>query len=322
MFGTHVEVTVAGLPEEQAEHVVRSVLADLDQLHVKLHPWRQDGALFKVNQAIAAGRPATVDAELAGLIRDGARFESWSDGLFAPGIGKLVALWGFHADSFAPVTPDPAEVARLAASRPSLADLTIDGDRLTSRNRELSLDFGGYTKGLALDRARRELLAAGVRSVLVDIGGDVIALGKQPDGTPWKVAIQHPRKSEAMAVLALADGEAVATSGDYQRYFSDRGGRHCHLVDPRDGSTDCKLQAVTVLMPAGPEAGARADVAGKPIYFAGPAGAGRYAARFGTPYVLLIDADGTAWVSPAFDKRLEWLAAAPKQRRTLAMQLS
>ncbi|MCW3481797.1 FAD:protein FMN transferase [Neisseriaceae bacterium JH1-16] len=319
VFGTRVEVTVAGLPEAQAQRAVAGVLADLDRLHVKLHPWRPDGTLFKVNQAIAAGRPVRIDAELAGLIRDGARFEAWSDGLFAPGIGRLVALWGFHADSFAPVIPDPAELQRLTASRPSLTDLTIKDGLLSSRNRDLSLDFGGYAKGWALDRARRELLAAGVRSALVNIGGNVIALGKKPDGTPWKVGIQHPRKNEAMAVLTLANGEAVGTSGDYQRFFSDQGRRHCHLVDPRDGNTDCKLEAVTVLMPAGPEAGTRSDVASKPIYFAGVAGAGRYAARFGTPYVLLIDGAGSAWVSPAFDKRLEWLPGAPSPRHALGM---
>jgi thiamine biosynthesis lipoprotein len=72
-----------------------------------------------------------------------------------------------------------------------------------------------------------------VHNALINIGGNVMALGSKGDGTPWRVGIQHPRQPGALATSELHDGEAIGTSGDYQRYFELDGERYCHLLDPR-----------------------------------------------------------------------------------------
>ena len=195
-----------------------------------------------------------------------------------------------------------------------MSDLHWQGDKLSSTNPDVSLDFGGMAKGWALDRARHILQKNGIRSALINIGGNVIALGKRPDGSAWRVGIQHPQHEGAMAGIELADGEAIGTSGNYQRNFTVGGRRHCHLIDPRDGNSDCRKQAITILMPPSPEAGVRSDVASKPFYFAPLSDAGRYMQRFQTPYVLIVDDKGTAWVSPALAKRLNWLDNAPQHQ--------
>ena len=312
VFGTRVELTVAGLPEAQARPAAAEALADLDRLHRKLHAWQPGSDLTRLNAAFAAGRSAPVDAELAELIRDGQAMEGQADGLFDPAIGRLVALWGFHADSFAPVVPDPAALAALLAARPSMADIRLEDGTVQSRNRAVALDFGGMAKGWALDRVAVILKRHGVRDALINIGGNVLALGEKSAGTPWKIGLQHPRQPEAMAVLSLKGGEAVGTSGDYQRYFDSGGRRHCHLIDPRDGDSDCRMQAATVLVEGGPDAGLRSDVATKPIYLAGPPAARRYAGRFGIRAVLVVDGQGQAWLSPAMAARLQWLRRPDK----------
>lgn len=306
VFGTRVELTLYADDQALAARAAGAVLADLDRLHRQLHAWAPDGELAAVNRALAAGQPFTPSPELAELIAKGQRLEAQSDGLFSPAIGALVAAWGFHADSYAARLPAPAQLAALLAARPRLADLQADSGRMVGRTRAMQLDFGGMAKGWALDRARRQLLKAGISSALLNIGGNIIALGKKPDGTPWQVGIRHPRRGEAMASIALADGEALGSSGDYQRYFELGGRRYCHLIDPRDGNADCRVQSVSVLARPGPDAGLLSDVASKPLYFAGAAAAANYARRFGLGGWLLIDGRGEAWLGPAMLARLQW----------------
>ena len=117
-----------------------------------------------------------------------------------------------------------------------------------STNPAVQLDLGGYAKGYALDVAAAILQAHGVKNALVNIGGNVIALGTHGD-RPWRVGIQHPRKPGTLATLDLHDGEAIGTSGDYQRYFELDGKRYCHLIDPRTGHPAHGMQSVTVLIP-------------------------------------------------------------------------
>jgi thiamine biosynthesis lipoprotein len=98
----------------------------------------------------------------------------------------------------------------------------------------VALDFGGYLKGVALDRAADILRSQGVRNALINIGGNILALGYK-EGRKWRVGIQHPRRAGALATVELNDGEAIGTSGDYQRYFELDGKRYPHLLDPRTG---------------------------------------------------------------------------------------
>ena len=132
-----------------------------------------------------------------------------------------------------------------------------------------------------------------------------MALGSK-GGQAWQVGIQHPRAPQPLAALSLYDGEAVATSGDYQRYFEVDGQRYSHLLDPRRGMPAQASQAVTVLVTARPDAGVRSDVASTPLFIAGdawPAMARRYA----VDAVLRVDAAGRISVTRAMSARLRLL---------------
>ena len=310
VFGTRVELLIAGLDEAQARPAAAAVLREFDRLHRTYHAW-QPSELSALNAAIAEGRTQTVTPEMAALIVEAQRIAAAGDALFDPGIGGLIKLWGFQSDEFKAVLPDRAALAAWRAAQPGIADLQIDGLRVSSRNRAVALDFGGYLKGYALDRAAAILHAYGVHDALINIGGNVMALGTK-NGERWRVGIQHPRQAGPLATVELADGEAIGTSGDYQRYFELDGKRYCHVLDPRSGAPVMHTQAVTVLISARPAAGTLSDAASKPLFIAGTAWPA-LAAKLAVDQVLRVDAAGQIQVSAALQRRLQFVGISPQK---------
>ncbi|MCB1908496.1 MAG: FAD:protein FMN transferase [Rhodocyclaceae bacterium] len=303
VFGTRVEVVVYGHDPQLANEALAAVLREFDRLHRAYHAW-EPSELTELNEAIEAGRHHQVSAELATLLADARRLSALGDGLFEPAIGRLIELWGFHSDTFRPKVPDAAAVRALVARRPRILDLVINGRTVSSSNRFVRLDLGGYAKGYALDRAARILRDKGIENALVNIGGNVLALGAKGD-RPWRIGIQHPRDAGVLASLPLYDGEAVGTSGDYQRYFEVDGVRYSHLIDPRDGRPARGTQSLTVLVTRRPGAGTLSDAASKPLFIAND-GWPSLAGRYDVAHVLRVDDQGRITVSSAMHRRLSY----------------
>ena len=309
VFGTRVEVQVADdLPETQVRAAVAQVLAEFDRLHRTYHAW-QPSELTQLNEALASGRRLRVSAEMADLLQEARRYAQQSDALFDPGIGRLIELWGFHADSYAAQLPAPTAIKAWLQSHPSIRQLRVeqnkDGAWVSSPNRQVALDFGGSLKGKALDRAAAILKAAGVHNALINIGGNVMALGTRY-GHAWRVAIQAPRYAGPLAILELHDGEATGTSGDYQRYFELDGQRYPHLLDPRTGYPAPGTQAVTIVVD-GADAGVRSDVLTKPVFIAGAARWEAMAQRLGLTQVLRVDDQDQVGVTAPLAERLKFM---------------
>ncbi len=309
VFGTRVEVLVVSEDPEQGRKAIAAVLREFDRLHRAYHAW-QDSELTTLNSAIFSGRPWEVSPELAQFIAEAQALAKKGDYLFDPGIGQLIKLWGFQADEFKAELPPSAEIKAWLASKPSIADISLDGTTVRSRNANVALDFGGYLKGVALDRAAAILRAQGITNALINIGGNVMALGSK-QGKPWRVGIQHPRQPGPLATVTLADGEAIGTSGDYQRYFEVDGRRYAHLLDPRRGYPADHTQAVTVLIPAGPRAGTLSDASSKPIFIAGPAWR-EMARQMEIGLVLRVDRDNRVFLTEALRQRLEFIGQPPE----------
>ena len=311
VFGTRVEVLVWGVPETEAHAALGEVLREFDRLHRSYHAW-QPSELTVLNEAIAAGKPHTVSVELADLIHTAQVLAAQGNYLFDPGIGRLVALWGFHTDDFKPALPDAEALQALVAAKPSIADLKLEKNIVSSNNPAVALDFGGYLKGVALDRAAVLLKARGINNALINIGGNVLAMGHKGGSqgdAPWRVGIRHPRVDMAggapLATLELRDGEAIGTSGDYQRFFELDGRRYSHLIDPRTGEPTTSTQSLTVLIPPGADAGMRSDVLTKPLFIAGDRWS-ELARRLDVAQILRVDAPGRIYVTAAMQGRLRF----------------
>ncbi len=113
----------------------------------------------------------------------------------------------------------------------------------------MEIDFGGFGKEYAADRAAATLLSHGVRHGFVDLAGDVVVTGPHPDGTPWSLGIRHPRvEGGVLATLPITSG-AVATSGDYERFLIFEGRRYTHILNPKSGQPVQSFQSVTAFAP-------------------------------------------------------------------------
>lgn len=340
VFGTLVEVSVYGEDEARAKKAVAQVMQEFQRLHNQLHAWKPS-ALSALNATFAKGESTMVEPELAAMLKDASQLSAQSDGLFNPAIGGLIKLWGFQSDEFKPVLPDEKQVAALVAAKPQMSDLFFSATAnppqtslvregastasspdkgragvgfvlVSSRNPAVQLDLGGYAKGYALDRAALLLKQAGIHNALINIGGNVLALGTHGNRA-WRVGIQHPRKPGPIATLELHEGEAIGTSGDYQRYFEVGGKRYCHLIDPRNGQPVQGVQAVTVLT-HGAQAGTLSDAVSKPLFIAGSAGWREAANKMQLTEALLIDEAGVVHLTSAMQKRLEFADKATVQK--------
>ena len=314
VFGTLVEVSVYGEDEARAKQSVLSVMHEFQRLHDLLHAW-QPSALSELNAAFAKGESSEVSSELTSMLTDAVQLSAQSDGLFNPAIGSMVKLWGFHANEFKPMLPDENRLAALVSAHPQMNDIYFsispfptggEGGRIGSRNVAVQLDLGGYAKGYALDRAATLLKQQGIRNALINIGGNVLAIGAHGSRS-WRVGIQHPRQPGPIATLELHDGEAIGTSGDYQRYFMVDNKRYCHLIDPRNGRPVQGVQAVTVLS-HGARAGVLSDATSKPLFIAGSQGWRSAAKKMNLTEALLIDDSGTVHLTAELQKRLEFTA--------------
>ena len=303
VFGTRVEVSIYGESGDRAQRLGDEVLREFDRLHHKFHAW-QPSQLTALNDAIARGEPFEADAEMVGLLQSAARLSAQSDNLFNPAIGHLIRLWGFQSSDIHAQAPSQAEIDKWVRANPRLSDLRYDGSRISSTNRAVMIDLGGYAKGYALDRAASILRAAHVKAALVNTGGNMIAIG-QPGARPWRVGIKDPRGSGTLASVELHDNEAIGTSGDYERYFMKDGKRHPHIIDPRTGQTTDTVASVTIIASGGPDPGLRSDGHSKPLFVAGPAHFEHMAERLRLEEALLVDAGHNVMMTPAMQARLD-----------------
>jgi len=309
VFGTLVDISIYGEEAARAADLAAVIQQDFQRLHHKLHAWNENSDLSRLNRAFAAGESVEIDPELAQLIEHAQQFSTQSDGLFNPAIGLLIGHWGFQRDMFKPVSINQSAIEQLVAANPQMQDIVLrksaSGIEVSSRNPAVKLDFGGYAKGYALDRAAAYLRAQGANNALINIGGNVIALGKRGERN-WHVGIQHPRKAGAIASLDLEDGWAIGTSGDYQRYFELDGKRYCHVLDPRSGFPAQHTQSVTVLLPPGELSGTLSDVASKPIFISDDSRRRDMAKKLGVDNFMVIDDASNIAASTAMQQRLKW----------------
>lgn len=303
VFGTQVDVSIYGEDEAKARQAVVLVMHEFQRLHDKLHAWKPS-ELSELNAAFARGQSMKVSPELAEILKDAAHVSAQSNGLFNPSIGGLIHAWGFQADDFKAVLPNEKEIAALVRANPQMHDLVIGSAEVKSRNRAAKLDLGGYAKGYALDRAAGILKELGIRNALINIGGNVLALGTH-GSRAWRIGIQHPRKPGPLATMELHDGEAIGTSGDYQRYFELDGKRYCHVIDPRTGYPVQGVEAVTILT-HGEHAGLLSDAASKPLFITGASTWLDAAREMQLEEALLIDAQGVVHLTAAMQKRLKF----------------
>jgi FAD:protein FMN transferase len=248
IMGTYVTITLNGSGKSQDDltRAASDAFAQITKVDELMSTYKPQSNLSRINQ-VAGIVPVPADPEVIYNIEKALYVAKLTDGAFDVTIGPLVNAWKIGSKDAR--VPSPDEI-RKALALVGWQNIEIDKHAGTVfvKKRGASIDLGGIAKGYASDRAVEVLRKAGIKGGIVACAGDVKVFGLRPDGTPWTVGIQHPRKEDGalMAKLTLTDS-AVSTSGDYERYFIKDGVRYCHIMNPKTGYPARGLMSVTAL---------------------------------------------------------------------------
>jgi FAD:protein FMN transferase len=244
LMGTLLRAEVQAADRAAGLAAIERAFARIAHLEDLLSTWREDAELSRLNRA-PVGEPVPASAEILDLLREARRWRDETGGAFDPGLGALVDAWDMRG---AGRRPSRAELASARAAS-GLDLFELDAARGTVRRaREASwIDSGAFGKGAGLRSARDVLLGLGIRSALLDFGGQVLAIGGSQGGSDWSAAVAHPsRRQQPVAAIRLADASA-STSGQSERAVEVDGCRLGHILDPRSGLPVPAWGSVTVV---------------------------------------------------------------------------
>lgn len=192
--------------------------------------------------------PVPVSDDTMLVVREGLRYGRLTDGAFDITVAPLIRLWGFGTETAR--VPPPEELERVLEHVDFTAvEIAPEEDAVFLPESGMGIDVGGIAKGYAAEEAARVLREAGVRNAILDFGGDIVTVGGRPDGSPWRIGIQHPsgQRNRFLGVLGSRD-ESVVSSGAYERFFMEEGVRYHHIFDPETGyPSESGLTSVTVV---------------------------------------------------------------------------
>ena len=250
------EIRLEGDDEAVLAVAARRAVDEVMRIERTYSRYRDDSIVSRINAAAGRAEPVALDAETARLLAFAGELHAASGGLFDITSGVLRRVWDFRAGRLPDAAALAAQLLLIGWDQVELAGATV---RLPRAGMEI--DFGGFGKEYAVDRAATLLAEAGVRHGFVNLGGDIRVVGPRADGAPWRFGIAHPRRAGAtIASVEMADG-ALATSGDYERYFEHDGRRYCHILDPRSGWPVTAWASISVTAPACLAAGALSTIA-------------------------------------------------------------
>ena len=250
------EVRLAGVSAARAQTLAALAIAEVRRIETKYSRYRTDSVVSQINVAAGNGEPIAIDAETAQLLAFATQLFALSDGLFDATSGVLRQVWDFKTGR----KPSPQQLADLL---PRIGWDHVHGNDQTARLMKLGmeLDFGGFGKEYAADRAATLLANEGAQHGLVNLGGDIRVIGPQSDGSPWLMGIRHPRQDDAVIASIPISSGALATSGDYERFFVEGSERFCHNLNPKTGWPAQHWQSISVIAPACVAAGAMSTTA-------------------------------------------------------------
>ncbi|WXL27375.1 FAD:protein FMN transferase [Ectopseudomonas mendocina] len=231
---------------EQLKQETEAILAEVDQ---QMSTYRPDSIIEQFNDA-PAGTCQVMPAPVFTLIDTGRELNALSNGAFDLTLEPLLNLWGFGPKARVEKVPDDAALAN-AKALIGMQHLRREGDQLC-KDINVQVDFNSIAAGYTVDRIIQRFAELGISSALVEVTGELKAVGKKPDGKAWRIAVEAPQTDQRIAQRIIElDGYGVSTSGDYRNYFEENGKRYSHTLDPSTGAPIThSLAAVTVIDPS------------------------------------------------------------------------
>lgn len=247
LMGSRFDITVVAQDSILANIYIDTAIAEIDRIEKLISSWDENSQTSKINK-FAGIKPVKVDPELFNLIERAIGISKLTDGAFDISYAAMDNIWQFDGS----MTEMPSEEEILnSVARVGYENILLNKDSSTVflKMKGMKIGFGAIGKGYAADRAKALLISKGVASGIINASGDMNTWGKQPNGSPWNVAITNPlNKDKAFAILPITDG-AVVTSGNYEKYVFFNGKRYTHIIDPRTGYPSSGIISVSVFAP-------------------------------------------------------------------------
>lgn len=261
LIGTFISVTVYAPNAESAAEAINASFAEMTRLGGELSHYSKTNKVHELNTK-GFDEPVELGPELSFVLNRSLYFSAVSGGAFDVTVQPLVLLWEQMKDTN--VSPADAEVKE-AKSRTGYENILLSGGTASFARPGMSVTFGGIAKGYIVDAGLGVLRGHGIVHALINAGGDVGAFGGKPGGGSWTLALRNPRnESDYVTLISLRDG-AVATSGDYERYFTPDKSVH-HIIDPRTGYSAAPVISATVIADSATDADALATT----VFVLGP----------------------------------------------------
>jgi thiamine biosynthesis lipoprotein len=245
-MGTMAEFAVVHHDRAAAQVAIDAAISELHEVDRRMTRFDPTSDVGRANRG-AARDAVIVSSATAGVVAHAIGWAEASKGRFDPCLVRAIELWdvGVRKDP-----PSPSAFSRLAG-RHLYRDLDLDTlagqPAIRFAHRDVGLDLGGIAKGYGVDRAVAALRAHGMRDAVVNVGGDLYAMGTAEDGDAWRVGIRSPSRPARLVTTVSVRDQGVATSGSYLQYFESRGRRYHHLIDPETAAPrNCEMQSLTI----------------------------------------------------------------------------
>lgn len=241
-MGSPCAIQLYALGAKKGERAAQSAIDDVRRLEALYSRYREDSFLSEINRTASLGGRISVDDETAGLLDYADTCYRQSGGLFDITSGILRRVWDFKSGKL----PDSWAIDGIM-EKIGWHQLKWERPVLAFDTPGMEIDFGGVVKEYAVDRAAALCLEAGVQHGIVNLGGDIKVIGPHPDGSAWRVAIRHPRRSGEILEALMLDSGALASSGDYERCIVLNAVRYGHVLNPKTGWPVRHMAAVSVV---------------------------------------------------------------------------
>ena len=303
MGSTYTVSVDADLTTEDDSRVRGAIALELRRVTDLMSTYEPGSEISRFN-AHRSTEPFEVSQEVFSVIWQAREVSEDSGGAFDVTVAPLVDAWGFGPRDRTGPLPDEERLAALLRIV-GYEGLGLDGESrtLTKVDPGIEIDLSGIAQGYGADAVASALRGLGLTNFLVDVGGEIRAVGTRRNGRPWRVGIERPDgAAEVWGTVDLAD-EGIATSGDYRNYFEEGGVRYAHIIDPRTGQPiHSRNASVTVLYPTA----ALADAWATALCVLGPVEGYELARREGIAALFITQAEGRLEyrVTPAMEDRV------------------
>lgn len=275
IMGSLMNISIYERDEKKVNSIVKMAFDEVKRLDRLMSNYKDDSELSRINREAAKGR-TVCDGELLYIIGQSLYYSKITDGAFDITVYPTVNLWGFYGDNDGNIVghiPDEKELQDLlpAVSYKNIAIDNIDAANgahgtIFFKNSKTRIDLGAIGKGYAVDKVVEIFKREGIKSALVNFAGNIYAFGSPPGRKEWIIGLKDPTDTANIIGSFRIKDRAVATSGDYERFFVSGDKRYTHIIDPRNGRPVIGILSVTIIS----DTATMADALSTGVFVLGP----------------------------------------------------